>query len=252
MHKYLKYLSILITAGLFLSSCSTGGKKDNLGMLNLRMGTNYLAKGQPRKALQYLLEAKAHDDDNHLIYSHLSLTYLVLGDLTKAETNIKKSLEIEPEFSEGRNNYSRILIEQKKYKEAIEQARIVLQDQTYVGREKAYNNIGIAQFRLQQFDAAQKTFEKSLTIKRNDCLAQNYLGRTYFEKKDFITSSKVLDRAVSSCFPQDFDEPHYFSALSYFKRGQKTEAVARLREISTNYKNGRYKERAEKALKKIE
>ena len=57
------------------------------------------------------------------------------------------------------------------------------------------------------------------------------------------------DNAVVICKPVKFDEPHYFSGLTYYKLGKTTSAIARMEEVVQLYPQGHYAKRAESMLK---
>jgi type IV pilus assembly protein PilF len=109
-------------------------------------------------------------------------------------------------------------------------------------------NLGIAYFKMRNFQKSKYFFSKSLNFQKDNCLAHSYLGRSYLELKDFPKASEQLDKAVGFCQRSLFDEPHYYSALAYLQIGKRNMAEARLEELIKLYPNGKYLEKAKSML----
>ncbi len=217
-------------------------------MLYLQMGLSQFENGNYPGALKSLLEAERLDPANPVIQNNLGLTYFMREHYDLSEKHFKKALQLEPKFSEARNNLARVLIEEAKYPAAEAELKIVLDDLTYSGFAKAYSNLGLSKFNQNQFSEAAKAFTKALDVDREDCTANTYYGRSLFEMKDYPKAASALDRGISFCQKQLFDEPHYFSALTYYRLGQKRKSIARFEEVVKLYPNGRYRDKAQAML----
>jgi type IV pilus assembly protein PilF len=239
---------------LFLSiSCSSFRKEDQeLSLLHLQSGTALLNEGNYPQALSELLTAESLDPENPTIQNNLGLTYFFRERNDLAESHIRKALKLHPEYTDARNNLSRILIERGKYQEAIQEAQAANNDLTYPNPEKPLINLGLAQFKLRQFEISKKTFQKAVEIQRDNCLAQSYYGRSLFELRDYRRAAEALDRAVGFCQRSQFDEPHYYSALSYFELGLNEKAEARFEELLKLYPQGKYVDKAKSMLDTIQ
>ncbi len=243
----------LTLSSLFLLvSCQVFSPRDpDAAELHLRIGTSQLQSGFYPQALASLLQAESLDPENPMIQNNLGLAYLVREKYSLAETHLRRSLELKPDYSDAKNNLGRLLIEMGQYQTAIQILNEAEADLTYPNPEKPQINLGIAYFSLKQFNTAQKYFQKALTVQRDSCLAQNYFGRTFFEIKNFSLAAENLDRAVGYCKKDQFDEPHYYSGLAYYQMGLVDRATARLEEVVSLYPQGKYKVRAQEALKSI-
>lgn len=246
---YKIFFAILLS--LFVSGCGNSSKRASLASINFQLGTNFLVNGKPREALKHLRISEEYNTKDPTVHNHLGLTYFLLNDLKKSEIHFKKALSLDDNYTESRNNYARLLIEKGDYNESIRQSEISLADQTFASREKAYTNLGIAYFRLNKLKLAEENLNRSLEIRRTDCLTQNYLGRLFYQLDKLDEAAKVLDLAVMLCSSQNFDEPHYFSALTYLKKGNKEYAITRFLEVKNNYKKGKYSKKAEQAMHKL-
>ena len=244
--------SLLFLICLSILSCSTFRKEDReTALLHLGSGTALLNDGNFPQALSELMAAESLDPDNPTIQNNLGLTYFFRERTDLAETHVRKALKINPNYTDARNNLSRILIERGKYHEAILEARAAINDLTYTNPEKPLINLGVAQFKLAQFENSKKTFQKAVEIQRDNCLAQSYYGRSLFELRDFRRAAEALDRAVGFCQRSQFDEPHYYSALSYFELGLNDKAEARFEELLKLYPQGKYVDKTKTMLDTI-
>lgn len=202
-------------------------------------------------ALSSLLQAEKLDSQNPLIHNNLGLTYFMRQRLDLAESHLRKALSLKKDYSDARNNLARVLIEQKKDQEAEKEIQIVLADLTYPGIDRAYVNLGLSHFNRKQWAQAQQAFEKAVVANRENCLAHTYLGRSEFERSDYTRAAKTLDRAVTFCQKQFFDEPHYYSALAWYRLGDLNQSIARFEQVAKIYPDGQYKEKARAMLELI-
>lgn len=244
---------LLILFGvLFVAGCTTAGSRDaeRAGLL-LRLGTSQIEAGDYPKALRSLLEAEKLDASNPSIQNNLGMVYFLRERLDLAEKHVSQAIRLKPDFSDAKNNLGRIYIEQGRPEVAVPLLQAVLKDLTYERPAKATLNLGIAYFKMQKFNEARSFFNKTLSFGRDNCLAQSYLGRSFYESKDFQKASESLDLAVGFCKAMQFDEPHYYSALSYYQLGERKKAEARLEEVTKMYSQGKYSAQAKSMLETI-
>ncbi len=241
-------LKWLFSFVFFLTACSSNSSREEIGLLHLQIGTAHLSNGKYPQALKELLIAESYAPRNALIQNNLGLAYFVRGKIELAEKHLRKAIDIDGKFSDARNNLGRILYEKKRYKEANEEIQKVLQDLTYTNPEKANFNMGLIQFATGNYSDASESFLKTLEVMRDNCDAHNYYGRSLYEMKKYNKAAAALDRAVLFCKKIQNDEPHYYSALSYLKLGQKAKSRARLEEIIGGYPEGKYQEKSKELL----
>jgi Tfp pilus assembly protein PilF len=237
--------------GAVLSGCASSAKNEERALLHLQMGMGSLNQGQYPQALKELLTAEELAPNNAIIQNNLAIAYYVRERYDLAEQHLRRALDIDPAYTEARVNLSRVLIERSQYPAAEVEVKKALDDLTYVSPEKAWFNYGLLNFRQQKYETAKDAFYKALQTQRENCEIHSYYGRSLFELKDYKSASEALDKAVSFCKGADFDEPHYYSALSYYHMGMKSKAVARLEEVISFYTNGKYKNKAKEMLQII-
>lgn len=238
-----------LMSALVFSGCGTMQKNREEADFHLRIGTSHLIRGNYPQALSELLTAENLDPKNAMIQNNLGLVYFFNDRFETALKHFDRALKTSPEFNEARNNRARTLIELTRYDLAIKDLKIVLNDLTYADPSKAWVNLGLAYFRSGDFTNAKEKFAQAMKIDRNNCLAHTLFGRSQLELSQFSEAAQSLDRAIIICKPVRYDEPYYFSGLSYYKLGKTSSAIARMEEVIHLYPEGRYASKAESLLK---
>lgn len=244
MQKWIIALGILFVIGC----ASTSSKNKSLAELHLRLAATQMESGNYPFALQELQKAEKLDPSNPSVYNNLGLVYFHRQRLDLAEKNLAKALEIYPKFADARTNYSRVLLEAGKYDEAEKQIKIVIADLTYPYPEKALSNLGLIKFNKKEYSTAKNIFAKILSTQPEDCIANTYLGRSLFELESYESAAESFDKAISFCQKNMYDEPHYYSALTYYRLGNKSKSMTRFEELVKFYPNGTYREKAKGML----
>lgn len=242
--------SLFTLLALFSVSCASSHQKEE-ALLHLEMGSAFLQTGRYPEALRELLLAEKADPTNPIVQNNLGLVYFIREKSDVANTHLKKAVELKSDYTEARNNWSRVLIELGQYDKAISELRTVLKDLTYSDTSKAFTNMGLAYFRRGQYRDAKKYLSQALKTNRENCLAYTLFGRSQMELGDIKSAATSLDSAVVLCQPVEFDEPHYFAGIAYKRLGQREKAIARLEEVVRLYPAGKYNRKAQDMLNSI-
>jgi type IV pilus assembly protein PilF len=240
----------IIIAALLTVSCATSHNKEE-AQLHLEMGSAFLQTGRYPEALRELLLAEKADPTNAIVQNNLGLVYFIRERNEIASKHLQKAVDLKSDYTEARNNWSRVLIELGQYDKAISELRTVLRDLTYSDTSKAYTNMGLAYFRRGQYTEAKKQLSLALKVNRENCLAYTLFGRSQLELGDTKNAASSLDSAVVLCQQVQFDEPHYFAGLAYNKLGDREKAIARLEEVVRLYPSGKYNRKAQDMLNSI-
>ena len=248
MRKCIIALCALTSFSTLLTGCASWNQDKDKAELYIRMGSSLIEEGNYPGALTALLKAKEMDPSNPLVYNELGQVYFMRERYETAEQQFRKAVSLQKEYTDARNNLARVLIEEGKYAEAEKEINTVLADLTYGSTDRAYVNLGLAKFNQKQYPQAEDAFFKVLKIKPDDCVASDYYGRSIFEQKDYGRAVEALDRAIGFCQKNLFDEPHFYSALAYYRLGDKSKSAARFSEIIKYYPEGKYREKAKGML----
>lgn len=243
--------TLILYSLVVLGCASLGEQEKKAAELYLQMGASQLETGNYPFALRDLLKAEQLDPSNAVIHNNLGLVYFFRERYDLSEKHLRRSLALDQKYTEARNNLSRVLIEVGKFPEAERELQIVLNDLTYPTPEKAYINLGLVKFNQKDYSAARAAFSKALGTTPDDCISNTYFGRTFFEEADYSRATEALDRAIGFCQKNLYDEPHYFSALAYYRLGEKSKSVVRFEELIKYYPTGKYREKAKGMLSLI-
>lgn len=244
---------ILLTFSIFiLVACATTRASDaEKAELFLQMGSTQFENGNYPGALTSMLKAEELDPKNPAIQNNLGLIYFMRQRYDLSEKHLRRALSLNNKYSEARNNLGRLLIEIGKFKEAEKELQLVIDDLTYPAVDKAYVNMGLAQFNQKNYSAAKESFLHAMDVARDNCIANAYYGRSYFEMKEYDKAAPALDTAIGFCQRSLYDEPHYYSALTYYRLGDKDKSMARFSEIVKLYPEGKYREKSKAMLEML-
>jgi len=249
----MKAIIIMLAAGAFLMGCASKTKETReRAALHMQIGTGYLSKGLYPQAMTELLRAEELDSTNPYIQNNLGIAYYVRARPKQAEAKFREAIRLEPRFSDAKNNLARALIDQKRYSEAIRLLQDVEGDLTYQFPEKTLSNLGMAYFEQGNYRKAGEYLERSMQIRRESCTTANYYGRTLYETKKIREAAQVLDQAIEYCRTTKFEDPIYFSAMSYFSLGEKEKTRARIEELLKEYPKSKYVAKAKGMLELLE
>lgn len=232
-------------------ACATNEKAQQMAKAHLELGNSYYSQGQYPDALREMLKARKLDPRNPVILNALGITYHARGRSDLGIKALKDSLEINPQYTEARNNLVRVYIETKDFSSAKKELDLVKKDLTYGALDKVYLNEGLLYFDQNKYVQALDPFAKAIDFKRSDCSAHHFYGRSLFEIKKYAQAATALDRAVTFCQKSGDDEPHYYSALAHYRAGDKRKAAIRFEEILQLYPNGQYYERSKSLLEMV-
>ena len=246
----MKFL-IILGALAALVGCASFSENKEAADLHLKIGQGHLTAGNYPQALAEMITAERLDPSDPMIQNYLGLAYAARERLDLAEVHLRKAVSLKSDYSEGRNNLGQVLSQRGKYPEAAAEIQKVIDDLTYPNPDRALTNMGIIQFKSNHFVEAKKFLLRAIELQRENCLALSYYGRCFYELQDYKKSAEALDRAVGFCQRIQYDEPHYYSALSYYQLGMSQKAEIRLEELIKLYPDGKYVEKAKSALETI-
>lgn len=207
-----------------------------------------VSRGDYERGLAQLLIARDLEPSNPLTLNHLGLTYYFMKEYEHSIIALKSAISEKPQYSEAHNNLGRVYIDIKDFALARVHLNKALQDLTYSHKDKVWVNLGLSYFMQGQYKTSQTYFLKAISVNRTNCLAYNYYGRSEIELEHFKKAAKSLDKAIYHCRKRGFDEPHYYSAISLFRLGYKSKAIARLQEGRKLFPRGPNKKKTEEMI----
>ncbi len=166
----------------------------------------FMARKMYREAIDQYKKAPS----SHVILNKLGIAYHQLAELNVAEKYYKRSLKLNPQYSEAVNNLGTIYYVEKKYRRAISQYNKALK--LNPDSASIYSNLGTAHFARKQYDKAMVCYEKALS-----------LDPEVFEHRASF-GIMLQERSV-----EERAKFHYYLAKTYAKAGATDRALLYIR-----------------------
>ena len=128
--------------------------------------------------------------DSWLAHNNLGLVFLKKGQADEAIEQFRRTVEINPNYTEGQNNLANTLLENGQLSEAIEQYKIALKINPKFA--PTYANLGVAFIQEGQLDEAIAQYQKAIEINPKFAQAHGNLGLAFFQKGQ-------LEDAITEC-----------------------------------------------------
>lgn len=231
-----------------MAGCVTTQKKSEQASLHLQLAMSLIQQQNYPVALQELLISQDLDPSNADTQAYLGFVYFIRERNDLAEKHFKKAVQINPKFSDAKNNLARVYVETGRSKEAEVLLKEVLNDYTYSDFSRAHFNYGLLEFNRKNYKSSLASFNKSIQQDRENCLAHVYIGRNYLELSQSSIAVEELNKAIQFCQPLQVDDAHYYNAIALFRSNQKDLAVIRFQELLKIYPAGKNRENAKKML----
>ncbi len=165
----MKRLALLL-AVLAATGCVTTGdlpsaaeaSPEDAALANLRLGSEYLQRGERERALDKL--NRAIEQDPHLAPAHayLGMVYGDLGRNDEASRHFRTALRLDDEDATVRNMYAVHLCRNDKIREAEENFLAAATVPSYTTPEIAYTNAGVCVLKLPDNELAENYFRTAL------------------------------------------------------------------------------------------
>ncbi|MBL7544683.1 MAG: tetratricopeptide repeat protein [Bdellovibrionaceae bacterium] len=233
---------------LTLMGCTSFRANQEKAILHAANGSALYQNENYSLALKEFLLAESNDPENSTVQNSLGLTYFMKERYQTAIKHFEKAIALDPKFTDARNNLARSYTEAGRYQDAEKMLKIVTNDLTYPAQERAYINLGLNFFNQKKYDLAKDNFLKAINVQPDNCFAHTYYGRSFFEMQNYDSSIYALDKAIEFCQKLMIDEPHYYSALSYYRLGQKQKSITRFEEVIKLYPHGKFADRSKGML----
>jgi Tfp pilus assembly protein PilF len=165
-------------------------------------------KGDTRVAVDHIQKAIAFNEDNdkaHYLHAVILLSFCTgprefegpdckLADIEKAA---RQALKVNPDFRDAKNLLGQVLINEKKYKEAIGVLEPLTKDPAYIHPYFAWGNLGWAQVLDGQVDAGISSLRNAVAEPRF-CVGHYRLGIALEKKSDLAMAEQSFSTAMSA------------------------------------------------------
>lgn len=165
----------------------------NLTQVNITMGVINADFGRYEEAVENFNNVLASDPTNADAYRELARVYESLGEIEKAESTTRRSIQLKPDYWAGHNMLGTIYLENNQYENAIEKFKKVIEltPDNYTG----YMNLGSAYLYLGRNDEARSMLEKSLDLEETYD-ASNNLATLYYVEGRYKDAARMFETAL--------------------------------------------------------
>ena len=142
-----------------------------------------------------------HNTDQMGIYSNNAYRLYIqnTGEFERAEEHYKEAVDLDRSLSRARLNYGSFLYGQKRYKEAVKQFEIVVDDTLYSKRYNAFVNLGRCYFVLADYKKAEENYTTAYMMRsRHHPGLYLQLAEVYYRLGQFPNSQKFFDKYNSN------------------------------------------------------
>ncbi|MBT8137486.1 MAG: type IV pilus biogenesis/stability protein PilW [Gammaproteobacteria bacterium] len=156
---------------VFAGACVTTGDVDPVeadpreaALTNLRLGSEYLQRGERERALNKLTRAVQQDPHLAPAHAYLALAYEQLGRADEAGRHYRTALRLDDNDATVRNMYAVHLCRNGRIDEAEKNFLAAATVPTYITPETALTNAGVCVMKLPDQEKAEAYFRQALNL----------------------------------------------------------------------------------------
>jgi tetratricopeptide (TPR) repeat protein len=193
-----------LVAGCATTSAS-GTPDSERSFREFQLAASLRDEGQTASAIEHL--RKAIDLDASNAEAHLLLGFIQMerGDFRSAQDHLRTGIGLLEKqkrggstLAEARNIYGLCLIELSRYDEAIEVLRESATDELNTAPHLAWGNLGLAQFRMGEYQEAVKSTMEAVRIQPRFCVGYYTLGQALWELGRLQDAERALVSAIEA------------------------------------------------------
>lgn len=238
---------LLLSLGGGVLPAASETPADAEGRFNL--GVGHLREGRIDLAVEQFQLAVKQDPKNAFFLKGLALAYAQQNKFKEAIEALRKALEVNPTYSDLRNDLGAVLIRSGKREEGKREFLTVFNDPMNPTPELSSRNLGLAYLEEKNCNEAQTWFRTS--VEKNKTYVDAHLGLA-----EALTCLGQLDNAIiqlEAAVTNTSENPDAVVALgeALFKAGRFGEARTRLEAAIQKDPRGPAGRRAAEALKNL-
>jgi type IV pilus biogenesis/stability protein PilW len=158
-------LLLSVAAAWLFSSCSGHSEaRKREADARMRMGVTYLQQENIPMAMRELHRASELDPSNPEVYMMLGMAYRARGDQKKAEEYLREAIDKNPDYADAHNNLGIVLADRKEWEEAIREFRKAYENVQYQTPERAFYNSAEAYRHKGDAAKAEEQYRQALRL----------------------------------------------------------------------------------------
>lgn len=170
------------------------------------LGLSYYQQGKHDKALKYMKQALAQEQEVDLYYGNLGLVQTALGQISSAKKTYKKAIQLNPRYAHAYNNLANLEKQDGDHASAKQHYQLAIQYMPdFID---AYNNLGLLSLESNDLNLAHQCFSKAIEINPNNPQSYTFIGTVYSKRNDYVTAEQMHQKALAL-------SPHFITALNH-------------------------------------
>jgi type IV pilus assembly protein PilF len=171
----------------------------------------FLSRRDPRAALAHAQKAVELNDQNAEAHHFIALVYLYFCSaspspddcrLADAERAARQALKLRPDYREAQNTLGVVLIQEKKYDQAVGVLDPLSRDILYQTPWDAWGNLGLAYLEKGSVDDAVAALRRSVAAQPKFCVGNFRLGLALEKKGDLSAAREAFSLALETDRPE--------------------------------------------------
>ncbi len=178
------------------------------------------------------LELNERDPETHF---GLAEAYRHKGRLELAEQHLDRAISLRPEHMEARLQRGVLYLQQERWEDASEVFRELADDPIFIRPARALVNLGWAQYKSGDLEAARETLELAVSSERSNYTAHLDLGIVLYEQGELVPAIqrfadvlRIIEGRPVAVFGPTEAEARFRVAQAYVRLGKHQEAVQQL------------------------
>lgn len=204
---------------MLLAGCASKGDGEQtssqrargIATIHTELSAAYYGRAQYAIALQELGVALQADPTYAPGYNVRGLIRMALHEDEQAEVDFKRSIKLDPNYSDAHNNFGWFLCQRGRAKESVSQFLEALKNPLYATPEVAYANAGLCALKAGEPTAAESYLQRALILRPDMPEALYGFADVSFAKADYASAKAYLLRFQQSA--QDLDAEQLWLAV---------------------------------------
>ena len=167
--------------------------------IHQQLGDNLLSQGDPQQALKEYMQSLDYEETPEA-HNGIGLIYAwSLSRPADGEKELKRAIEMKPDYSEAMTNLGALYIARGRYAEAVDPLDKAARDPLYKSRVLAQSNLGWALYKAGQTEKGIGEIKAALSVAPKYCLGWRQLGTIYAEQSRLDDAVTAFGRYAEEC-----------------------------------------------------
>lgn len=164
----------------------------------VRLATAYIGQGNVDRARVHIDRATELAPDDAAVLTAKGLLYQADSEDELAERSYRSAIGNDKSYTRARVYYGAFLYGQRRFEEARDQFAAASRDTEYPDRASIFFNLGLAEERLEDLDAAVRAYRRSVELSRGDTKSLLALSRTLVATGDPESAARYYSRLMGA------------------------------------------------------